>query len=152
MHRKRWFYFRRFSQLAISLNSFHCKIPFIKSQLFRNDFSIYQGTLFFRSVISNTYRSSIFLYVRQSRRRDALVCRTATRVLMPMDPILFTIDYCKLRLGVLFGLRSTRGPLDVGWRWKIWKRKKEWERQITYPGVFSGLRSDLNRLWRSIVN
>ena len=40
-----------------------------------------------------------------------------------MKVISFALYYCKLLLGVLFGVHKTVYPLKLSWRWSHWQDK-----------------------------
>jgi hypothetical protein len=49
-----------------------------------------------------------------------------------MKLVMFSIYYAKLQLLVQLGLHHTSNPLDLGWRWKYWKRRRTDGRQVRY--------------------
>ncbi|MGD9561264.1 MAG: hypothetical protein AB7F88_03930 [Pyrinomonadaceae bacterium] len=69
-----------------------------------------------------------------------------------MRVLLFTIYYVRLRIGSYLGTHPTHGPLGIKWRWETWRRLRKAERKYAAAGTISQMRSDLARLWKTIVN
>lgn len=42
-----------------------------------------------------------------------------------MQVVLFSLYYCKLRLGAMLGVHRTANPLNLNWRWNYWQDKRQ---------------------------